>query len=309
MYHWIAKLTESKQRLGAVRRLIGLLPDRFICFLGWFVGWILYLKAKPLGIHVALNMAEILDSRGQREISRCCRKYFCQFPTILLEVILAPQILKKDKVGQWIIEGEEFLKEALNLGRGAIVFAPHMGNFFYYYWYLSQRYPCLTVATGGSSELRPLYLLFQEMGCQGMDYDNTPPLELLKTLTGHLKNNGVVFLLGDFWRPSFPTAQFFGKPSRSPGGAAALALGHKVPVVPLYGWREKGGRHHLVFEAPIHLYKNFEVNQREAATNLLNVFIEQAIRKVPEQWFYWFNLHERWEPEREQNQTGGAGVA
>lgn len=294
MYHWIGRLTESNKVQKVLIGILALMPARIIILLGWLMGSFLSLKAKSHRVNILFNMADVLD-KNAKEIITSCRTYLCHFSIILLEILLASYRLNNNNVTQWIIEGEEHLENSLNLGRGVIVYAPHMGNFFYYYWYLSQRYPCLTVATGGSSELRPLYLLFQNMGCQGLDYDNTPPLELLKTLRHHLKNNGVVFLLGDFWRPNFPKAKFFGKVSRSPGGAVALALGQRVPVVPLYGWREKGLRHHIVLEAPIHLYKEFDNGQRQEATERLNFFIEQSIRKVPEQWFYWFNLHERWE--------------
>ncbi|UOF89050.1 hypothetical protein LSG31_14070 [Fodinisporobacter ferrooxydans] len=32
------------------------------------------------------------------------------------------------------------------------------------------------------------------------------------------------------------------------------------------------------------------------ATNKLNQIMEQMILHKPGQWFYWFNVHERWEP-------------
>nr|WP_315989498.1 hypothetical protein [Desulforamulus aquiferis] len=232
------ELTEDKKRQSVVMVILALMPERVIILIGWLSGYLLAIIAKPLRVAVLFNMAEVLD-KTPKEIIKCCRAYLCHFPIILLEILMAPQRLTKEKVRQWTVEGEEHLQKALDLGRGAIIYAPHMGNFFYYYWYLSQRYPCLTVATGGSSELRPLYLLFQGMGCQGMDYDNTPPQKLLRTLSYHLRSNGVVFLLGDFWRPNFPLANFFGKASRSPGGAASLALKQQVPVVLLYAGGKK----------------------------------------------------------------------
>ncbi len=194
-------------------------------------------------------------------------------------------------------EGEAFLKQALSQGKGAIIFTPHTGNFFYYYWHLSQKISLHDVATAQSQELRPIYLRFEQMGCKGLDYDITPPLQMMRKLRGHLQENGVVLLLGDFYRPNFPPSTLFGKPTRSPMGAAVLALEQQAPVIPFYGCRSDGFNHKLVFGKPLHLHEEFERHQRSEATNRLNKTLEDAIALVPDQWFYWFNAEERWQPE------------
>lgn len=112
-----------------------------------------------------------------------------------------------------------------------------------------------------------------------------------------VSDRGVVFLLGDFWRPSFPPATLFGRTMRCPGGAAALAFENKTPVIPFYGFREQFFQHRLVFGSPVFLHEEYKAHQRAEATNKLNLFLEQVINSVPEQWFYWFNVNERWEYE------------
>ncbi|UUZ79261.1 hypothetical protein LJK88_29220 [Paenibacillus sp. P26] len=146
-----------------------------------------------------------------------------------------------------------------------------------------------------------MYLKFLNLGCPGLDYDNTPPLELYRRLKKHLAAGGVVFLLGDFWRPSFPVSRFFGRRTRTPEGAAMLAIEQQVPVVPFYGFRERGFRHRLIFKEPLYLYSSFTRATRTDAANLLNRFMERVIRERPEGWFYWFNAEERWEPELPQD--------
>jgi phosphatidylinositol dimannoside acyltransferase len=144
-------------------------------------------------------------------------------------------------------------------------------------------------------ELRPIYLLFEQLGCRGLDYDSTPPIKLIRSIREHLEEGGVLFLLGDFFRPSFPTATFFGRPTHSPNGAVVLALEKRVPIVPFYGYREKGFKHRLVFHPPLFLYKEVRPEQRRKATDKLNGVLEEMICQVPGQWFYWFNLDERWD--------------
>jgi phosphatidylinositol dimannoside acyltransferase len=58
-------------------------------------------------------------------------------------------------------------------------------------------------------------------------------------LRDHLAGNGLV-LLGDFWRPGFPAATFLDRRSRSPQGAARLALDGGVPIIPM-GCARAGG--------------------------------------------------------------------
>jgi KDO2-lipid IV(A) lauroyltransferase len=193
------------------------------------------------------------------------------------------------------MQGLEHLDEALKLGRGAIVYTPHTGNYFYQYWRLSQTYNCLTVVTAGSGELRMLFAGLYWSGLKGYDYDNVPPLDLIRNLRAHLRENGVLFILGDFWRPAFPDCTLFGKPSKAPAGTMMLSLLQKVPVVPLYGLREGWYDHRLVFEPPVFLYEKYGADRKAEALEELARIMEHLISQAPEQWLFWFNVHERWD--------------
>jgi KDO2-lipid IV(A) lauroyltransferase len=312
LYNWIGKITKDERKLRTIARWLHLIPRPFLFLLLWISGWFVYRLAANARNQVSLNMAGLLKNHSSRQIARICRSYFCNLPIILYEILIDSHRLIESKEWRFETSGEEHLEEVLREGRGAILFAPHMGNFFYYYWYLSQKYSCLTVVTAGSPELRPLYLQFQRLGCTGLDYDDTPPLSLLRTLRKHLNDNGVVMLLGDFWRPHFPRAKFFGRVTRSPGGTALLALEQQVPVIPFYGFRLERFRHKMVFGPPIRLHEEFATSQRAEATDRLNQLMESVIEQtVPEQWFYWFNANERWESRRSETGTdsGGATVA
>ncbi len=121
---------------------------------------------------------------------------------------------------------------------------------------------------------------------------------MYRTLKKHVQNGGVVFLLGDFWRPSFPLSKLFGRVTRTPEGAAMLALEQQVPIVPFYGFRSQGFKHRLVVGEPfiLHSPETSSVRSARADANLiLNSFVERVIREQPASWFYWFNVHERWE--------------
>jgi len=258
-------------------------------------GLLLYAVGFAMRRKIRENLSRLLPERTSGQIRRIVRRYFEHGVLTLYEILVdVPSELIGSRA-RFTVEGEEHLRRVLESGKGAILFTPHVGNYFYYYWYFSQRYPCLTVVTAGSDELRPLYLRMQALGCQGLDYDNTPPLTLLRRLRQHLREGGVILLLGDFWRPNFPHALMFGRQTRSPRGAALMALEERVPVIPFYGYREQGFCHRVVIEPPVHLYKYFDSGQTLEATNRLNGFLERAIRACPEQWFYWFDVDRRFD--------------
>lgn len=295
MYDWIGKFTKNGFRARLIVGVMNRLPRRPALFLCRMSGWMIYLFAASARKRVKRNMSDLLPGQSKRTIHHWCRDYFCNLAVTLYEILIDSRRLDPMADTRFQVIGESFLQAALRQGRGVVLYGPHIGNFFLYYWHLSGRYSCLTVATAGSEELRPLYRLFERLGCRGLDYDSTAPLELMRRLRGHLAENGVVLLLGDFWRPTFPEAEFFGRMSRSPAGAAVLGLEWHVPIVPFYGYRIDGCRHRLIFGPPIRLYEEFDPSQRREAANALNRTLERAIVRVPEQWFYWFQVDERWE--------------
>ncbi len=293
MYSWIGRLTKDERRLQGIGRWLRFIPRWLLLTVCFLASWLMFLGAANFRKSVTRNMTQLLDVPLPR-IHRYCRSYFQHILITLYEIVADSYDLRRNASNRFELDGESHLEDVLNRGKGAILFAPHSGNFFCYYGYLSQKYPCLTVATAGSKELRPLYLMFQRLGCEGLDYDHTPPLTIIRKLRRHLKENGVVFLLGDFYRQAFPIANFFNRETRSPNGTAALALEQGVPVIPFHGYRIRGFRHRLVFGSPIYLHEQFQVGQRIEATNELNKVLERHVVAVPDQWFYWFNVDERW---------------
>jgi lauroyl/myristoyl acyltransferase len=296
LYNWIGKLTANDQALRRLAAVFYLFPQSLIYLFCRVAGVLFYfLAGAGLRDRIRSNMHDLLPTFSNKAVQHDMLAYYGNLAVTLYEIILGSYQLERAIPPKLSIRGEENLQMALKQGKGAIVYAPHMGNFFYYYWYLCQHYDCLTIATAGSKELRPLYMKFKELGCKGLDYDDTPPLEMMRTLKKHLAAGGVVFILGDFWRASFPQSHFFGKTTRTPEGAALLAIENKAPIVPFYGYRDQGFRHKLVFEPAIRLDERFARTQRSEANRVLNHFMEKAIRQAPSNWFYWFNAEERWE--------------
>lgn len=296
MYGWVRSVTSSPLLQGAVLPALRRLPRSLVLGLAAAAGVGIYAFAGSVRKRSLRNMADLLQDRyTPEELRERGVSYFVNLAVTLAEILCYAGTLEQE-IDQVIEpEGEAHLQAALAEGRGAILLSTHTGNIFYYYYYLSRRYPCLTVATASSEDLRELYLIFHRLGCQGLDYDGTSKLTLARTLGQHLRRNGVVVLFGDFWRPHFPLARFFSRWTRRPLGAAALAMSGQVPVVPFYGFRREGTKHTLVFHPPIRLHEMFRPGEQEQAAQYLDGCLERVISALPEHWFYWFQLHQRWE--------------
>lgn len=300
MYRWIGRFTRGT-RLQRVTRLAMALPHPVMFSLVTMAGYAAFALAGRTRRRILRNMATLLPHASRAERRRLCARYFAQeCLTIYEQAIEYRRGLLGEGAGgasgrvTFDVDGLEHLDAALAGGRGAIVLTPHVGNYFYFFWWLSQRHNCLTVATMGSADIRPLYLGFEALGLRGFDYDNDPPLLIFRRLSTLLRENGVVFLMGDFARPGFPQSTLLGRPSGLPAGPVALALASGAPIVPLAGMRVTSRRHRMTFLPALDLAARYRADEKALALDETARAMEAIIRRAPDQWLYWFNIDERW---------------
>lgn len=300
MYTWIGRFTKGS-RLQQATRVAMALPRPVMFSILTMAGCAAFALASKTRQRIIRNMAEMLPGISDRERRRLAARYFVQECLTIYEQAIE---YRRGLLGQgtggahgrvsFEVEGLEHLDAALARGRGAIVLTPHVGNYFYFYWWLSRRHTCLTVATMGSAEIRQLYLGFEALGLRGFDYDNDPPLTIFRQFRKLLDENGVVFLMGDFARPGFPQGTLLGKPSGFPAGPVALALESGAPIVPLAGKRLSWRRHRMAFMPALDLAARYQPDERSLAIDETARVMETIIRDAPDQWLYWFNIDERW---------------
>jgi KDO2-lipid IV(A) lauroyltransferase len=300
MYRWIGRFTRGS-RLQRATRLAMALPQPVTFCIATTAGYAAFALAGRTRQRIMRNMAELLPGTSRAQRWRLSARYFVQECLTIYEQGIE---YRRGLLGRGVggasgrvafeVEGLEHLDAALAKGRGAIVVTPHVGNYFYFYWWLSSRHTCLTVATMGSPEIRPLYLGFEALGLRGFDYDNDAPLTIVRQLRKLLGENGVVFLMGDFARPGFPQGTLLGKPSGFPAGPASLALESGAPLVPLAGKRLSWRRHRMAFMPALDLAGRYRPDEKFLALDEIARVMETIIRDAPDQWLYWFNVDERW---------------
>jgi Kdo2-lipid IVA lauroyltransferase/acyltransferase len=108
-----------------------------------------------------------------------------------------------------------------------------------------------------------------------------------------LKSGGSVALLIDQdTKVKTAFVNFFGKPAATPVGATVLALKTGAAIVPTYIHLGDDGMQHMHILPEIPMVKtDNEDNDIIVNTQTLTNFIEDAVRKHPEQWVW---MHERW---------------
>ena len=117
-----------------------------------------------------------------------------------------------------------------------------------------------------------------------------------------LKSGGSVALLIDQdTKVKTVFVNFFGRPAATPVGATVLALKTGAAIVPTYVHLGDDGMQHMHILPEIPMEKTGD-EDKDVITNTqtLTKFIEDTIRKYPEQWVW---MHERWKTQSEGEST------
>jgi Kdo2-lipid IVA lauroyltransferase/acyltransferase len=197
------------------------------------------------------------------------------------------QFKSPDNVRQAVtIVGLENLKAALAKGKGVIALGAHIGNF-------------VLVGARLGAEGFPFSTLFrlpQEARLKEIIYrylpyfhqriiPSRPKRSAVKNILGALKNNEVVFILGDNLKKGKVETLLFGQPVPSPRGPVSLAMRSGAALVPLYLVRNYQGGLQLVIEPEFLLHRNGNLaGDITRSTQLIVGHLERLIRRFPDQW-------------------------
>jgi KDO2-lipid IV(A) lauroyltransferase len=189
------------------------------------------------------------------------------------------------------VEGIAALDVALARGGGAIAVTGHVGNWeLLAAWVAALGYP-LTVVGRRVNDLRFHALVAGFRTAAGVEVLLRDDPHLLVQVRDALRRNRVVALLIDQdTRGAGVFVPFFGRPARTPPGAALLALRTGAPLVTVFIERRPPGGHLVRFATePVGPRRGAE--RITELTARLTAAIETQIRRAPVEWVWW---HERW---------------
>jgi len=273
-------------------KLLGLIPRKWTFGLGNRLGHFLYLVDKKHREIVLNNLTRAFGREKNRyEIEMLAKQVFKNAFQIVFEIGWSLNLDEKRLMEYFTIEGRSHFKNAYEKGQGVLVLTGHFGN-----WEL--------LSVIGAMLAYPLSVLYRPLDFKPLDRffvnlrtrfgGKVIPLkrsmfEILKSLG---RGEMVVLLMDqnvDWYEGVF--VDFLGHRACTNKGLALLALKTRVPVVPVFMVREKGGfTAKFLPEIPLKISGD-KTRDVEDNTQQYNQIIESFLRQYPDQWFW---LHQRW---------------
>lgn len=272
--------------------LVRALPRRAALAFG---GWLGALGRRLLPGRTRLaraNLARAFPEKSAAEREVILVEMFRHLGTGFIEMLRLDQLrgtaeLERD----FTVAGEEYLRAALDEGRGCILLTGHVGfweagNFIF----SSLGYPIGVVAKPMRNPLIDDYFLRMREAAGGYIISSRKGARrILKAL----QQNHLVGILLDqhAGRKHGVQVPFFNRPAWTTPIIAEIAMKYRVPVVPAFAWWLPDHRYRLEIFPPLHLEGELTADRVRENTALLTRHIEAAVRRDPAQWFW---VHRRW---------------
>ncbi len=217
---------------------------------------------------------------------------FRNFSRAVRDLLRMPHLDPEDLVGRCAIRGVEHLDRALAGGKGAILFAPHLGP-----WeiaaarFASLGYRISTVALEHPSRRVTLYFSALRAAWGVVDYSSSScAVNFLQALAG---GEPIVLLVDRNFSHRGLRLSFLGEETLVPRGHVVLALRTGAPLLPCCSYYAADGRIEGIIGPPVETGDPPRSIEAIAASCLDRV--EEFVRAHPDQWFAFDHVWE--EPE------------
>jgi Kdo2-lipid IVA lauroyltransferase/acyltransferase len=250
---------------------------------------------RPLGIRkrvVERQIAAAFPELRRVAVQRLARESYRHLGRTFIETALLDS-LGADGLQKLVetVEGWEEIEDVMSKGKGAVLVTGHIGN-----WELAGAYvaargvPLDAIVRGMANPLFDAYLNHtREAIGMTIVHDSeavrrTPRSLRAGRAVAFVADQGVMGLASTF-------VPFFGRPAKTPRGAAVFALRFNVPVVFVVALRQPNGRYRIVverIEAPQTGDRDRDV---DAIVARFTQHLEKWVRAVPAQYFW---QHRRW---------------
>ena len=274
------------RRAGAIK------PDR-LQGAGRIIGWLAYQVDIRHRRIIRRNLAFVFPEHSRRERDQLALCVFQHFGTVVLESLQALVLTREQFMRRIRIEGKAILADALAQPRGCILFSGHLGN-----WELGLLAGAANFNRTALTVAKPvkLKLIHRLLTALRSRFGNRVAFKkgALQLMTRALREGQTLIMLIDqgVRRPEAVEIQFFGKRTLASPAAAYLAFRCRVPVVPIFCLRAPDGAYRLEILPPVEPRRTGSLRADiQSYTQALMDTVETAVRRHPEQWF-WF--HKRW---------------
>lgn len=269
------------------------LPKRYALMLGSGLGAFLYLVLKKRR-RIALKNLQIAfsDAMSTDKRAEICRRSFQQVGKTAIEFLRFPKLTFDNVWEEVTVDGKEHLIQALDKGKGAIVFLPHFGNWELLAMVYGALIPNRAKAIAFPLKNRYLNALVSQYREQLSLRLITRRQAVRETLRALKENYAVGFFADQNAGREGVFVDFFGQQASAVRGPATLALKTGAPLLLSMAIRQPGDRHHVLITPEIDLEISGDPEQ-DVQTNTARILkiLETYIRRYPDQWLW---AHDRW---------------
>lgn len=267
--------------------LLGRLPLRVLYGIAHLVGDVAFRLRSGTRRGVIANMRQVMGpGASEREVRLAAREVFRNATRYYADLFHIPHMdVHRFFREQVDVQGLEYLAEARDSGRGAVVVGIHFGN---------PEMAVQGVAAAGftvfglTEPLRPKQLsdFTDWLRSQHGHAYRSVGFGAIKEAMRRIKQGGLVAILldRDVGGTGVPM-QFCGAEAAIPLGGVDLALRSGAFLIPAWAWRIGGYRFRIRIGPPLELVRtgNLDEDVRVNAERLLSLF-EERLRSDPGQW-------------------------
>lgn len=291
----MSKPSPLVRKLGAfaLRGLIFVvrwLPLRVVLWLGGAVGTLIrWLSKKRYRVALANLDYAYGETLSQNEKKRIAKECFCNLGRVGLEGMKFAYISQQEFLKRTDIDGIERAEEAFADGKGVIGISAHLGPFELGARLMAEQGHESTVLMREARDPGTTAIMIDLRKRNGLGVISLK--QSLRPMMSALSRNAFIGIACD-QNASDVVVPFFGKPTGTVDGPARIILRTGSPLLFLFTSRMPGGRYRILIDGPFR-YASTGDQERDVAAIMteVNRRIEDAIRRSPEQWF-WF--HNRW---------------
>ncbi len=264
-----------------------------------FLAWLIYLFDKKHRKIIKTNLdfayGKSMDETEKERITKKCYKNLVYFLADFIE----NQGITKEKLAKKItFENEEILKNALKNGEKIILITAHYGNWELIALSMGAFFGKLT-GVGRVLENDHLDNILKKNREQ-FNIEMLKKNGAMKGMIQALKNGRILGLLVDqnTAEKEGVLIDFFGKKARQSHGTALLARKFGAVIIPTFITTNDYKNYKITFYDKITPIKSNDIDKDiKKLTQKQSDAIEKAIRKKPDEWF-WF--HKKWKNQYEE---------
>jgi Kdo2-lipid IVA lauroyltransferase/acyltransferase len=190
-----------------------------------------------------------------------------------------------------VVQGWEVVEDVMARGKGAVMVTGHIGNWELAGGYMAARGIPIDAIVRGMAN--PLFDAYINHAREAIGMTVVHDSEAVRRTPRSLRSGRAVAFVADQGVLGLASTfvPFFGRPAKTPRGAAVFALRFEVPVIFVVALRQPNGRYRIVIERIEARRSGNMDTDVDAIVASFTEHLEKWVRAVPAQYFW---QHRRW---------------